>query len=179
MEKKRVDDLPYCKDEDQRASRAWVFTVFDYNSKLENGKTKLELLKQLYETQKQNIKYLTFSGEKCPSTKKEHLQAYILLTIKIRNKQLQLLLGLGGIWARTRKGTHQDCVNYCNKPNKQFPDDSFDYEANIRYNFGEVNQGKRNDLNTVIDEIKKGVSKKDIIDKYPNIYIKYHNALIN
>jgi hypothetical protein len=166
-------------------ARFWLFTVYDYNQKMENGFSKLDNLYKLMNIYRHMVRFIIFQGEICPTTKRKHIQGYIEFEDQVRRTKLQEITGCGKHWCQPRYAkTNNKVISYCCKPNEDWPapeHDSFDYEANIRHHDGnsEVKQGKKKGLTVIIENLKNNKSLNESIEGNEETYIKHYNGIKN
>lgn len=181
-----LSELIYNEEEKKNPfSQYWLFTIYEYNKKIENNKTKLRNLYNIVIDENSIVRYIIFQGEKCPITGRKHLQGYIELNERVRRKKLQEILKCDKCWCAPRKArTNEKIISYCCKPNEDYPEtepknDCFDEEENIRYEKGNKNikQGERTDIREVAKLIQEGKSIKEATYNNPEIVIKYANGL--
>lgn len=113
------------------------------------------------------MKYLCFGVEICPTTGKQHYQGCVYFYEKISIKQAQKLLGIGKSHMENKMyTTYDDCIEYCKKDG-------------ISKEFGSMpTQGKRNDLDTVKDDIVSGKTNvNSIVLENPIMYHQYGRTL--
>jgi len=109
--------------------------------------------------------YCIAGKEICPSTGAFHLQGYIQFKSQVRLSKIKKLDNLSH-WEKAR-GSYDENFTYCSK-DKNY----------IEWGEPKKNeQGKRNDLINLCDDIKKGKKKKDIIEDYTTLYVKNHNGI--
>lgn len=115
----------------------------------------------------QTIAFLTFQYEKCPETRKTHIQGYLELTKPCRINVIKKLLQCEKIHLEYRKGSQEQAIDYSNKT-----------ETRIKgpFTFGTcVKQGKRNDLSCLKNLKTQRLS--DFIIENPEIAIKYPQGI--
>lgn len=139
------------KDSDKRYKN-WCFTLNNYNEK------EIEELKDM-----DDYTYLLL-GFEIGEKKTPHIQGFVKFSKAVRLSKLKKV-NKRIHWEQTR-GTDAENITYCKKDGK-FAE------------FGEYKneQGKRNDIHNLAEEIKKGKSKKEIIDEFPELYIKYNKGI--
>lgn len=108
------------------------------------------------------FKYLVV-GKEVGEQGTKHLQCYGTLKNRMVDNKLRRLLK--GCHIEPRRGTHQQASEYCKKGNE----------------FVEIGeppkQGKRSDLEEVIDKLKSGVSTTTICQENTACYIKYFRGI--
>jgi len=154
------------------ANRRWCLTIFNYE-KIVNGKSMLQNLYLIKCGIDEDVRFIIFQGELCPTTLKKHLQCYVQLNKTIRMKALMSLLGVSGAHCEVAKGSPIANVKYCSK------EESFDKDANIRYSCGtnDVHRGTRNDLSKIVENINGGSSFKDAVNDCPETFIRNYKGL--
>jgi len=145
---------------DEPKSKYWVFTVNNY---LPANEVVLRGL-----VGHQHVCYLVFGRELAPTTGTKHLQGYVEFSVaKFRTlAQSILCIGSSYIVPRAAKKAHQ-AADYCKKEG--------DFEE-----FGEISQpqqGKRNDLLAIVEEVKLGATARDVAALYPAAWCRNHRAI--
>jgi len=118
---------------------------------------------------KSPIRYLIQQKEICPTTQRLHIQGYIefdkMMTIR-QTKQI-----LGECHLEKRRGSQEDAVKYCSKPETRAPGET-------PFTWGKkAQQGERTDLAKAAKLIEEGVEVKDIIQRDGRM-LRYINHLI-
>lgn len=149
-------------------STAWCYV---YHKQKEED---LDILRKKFLPEK--IKYLVANIEICPTTKRQHIQGYVVVKEKQSLKQMKEILNLGDkINIDKRFGTHDEAKNYCLKTESKHAD-------YMPYIYGEYKQGARTDLASVRDRIKNGSNMRETLDDLQNpqqvkmaeTYLKYY-----
>lgn len=97
------------------------------------------------------IQYLGYGVEKCPDTGKIHYQGYVEFNKAFTMKSVKKAFCDETVHLEIRKGSQKQAVEYCEK------DGDF-------YEIGELKkQGKRNDLQTMREEIENGADMSSIV----------------
>ncbi len=184
---KKNKDLENLIDTNKKSpyARFWIFTIYEYNEIMPNGKTKLENLYSIVCGEDKTVRYITFQSEICPKTKNKHLQGYIEINKQVRKNGIQTITGCGQHFCAPRKDKdNKRSISYCRKPNKDWPApeyDCFDKEVNIRYETGEneITQGKRTDWVDLWEMIKSGKTPlEEIKNKYPKLYLIHRKNIL-
>lgn len=138
--------------------RNYIFTLFNVNP--------TTLLQKLENCA--HLRYAIFQEEECPNTNRRHLQGYIEFTKAIRIPTIKHQFGRQ-IHLERRRGTRQEARDYCRKEETRV---SGPYEC------GEwrTDQGKRNDLETIREKIKAGVSETEIADQHFGSWVRYRKS---
>lgn len=139
-------------------SRAFTFTNFNLNSK------------EVFEKNKEQIRFMAFGKEIAPKTKKEHEQGFIYFhnpkkSIKNIAKLFVITKNDKPQHIEIMKGNFKENEAYCSK------------EGQYTKLGDEPEQGKRMDLNEIKDEIMNGKKVDDICIENPNIYHQYGRTL--
>lgn len=122
-------------------SRNWVFTSFI------EPKPNTE-----------SIQYLVYQKEIGKKTKREHYQGYVELTDKFSGKLVKKLFRDDTIHIEPRRGTQQQAIDYCKKS---------DTRADKPVEYGEPKkQGKRNDIEEIMEDIENGHTMKEILSNH-------------
>lgn len=136
----------------------WCFTLNNYNEEEQ------EMLRR--KGSDPQVTYLVF-GREVGDSGTPHLQGYIELQSRKRFTTLKRWLNLDRIHLERRKGTAIEASDYCKKDG--------DFEE-----FGTLsnsNQGKRTDLEKVVDSINEGASIRDLWRDHPVAMIKYEKGI--
>lgn len=139
------------------AKRNWCFTLY-----ADKKETK-EILENASE-----VKYCIFQEEKT-KTDKLHLQGYIEFNKPMRMAAVKKVFDDDTIHLEERKGTREQARDYCKKSESRV---SEPIEIGV---WGK--QGTRNDIKTMVEEIKAGATDEEILDKYPGNYLRYNKAI--
>lgn len=149
---------------DARCSN-WVFTIFfpqDSTSPLEHGWMTNLWTQQISTGSDAN--YMIYGIETCPTTKRMHYQGYLEFASKKSMKQLKKLLP-NGTHLEQRRGTQAQAITYCQK------------EGNWKEIGQKKEQGKRNDLQEVVNAIRQGDTLQKIWEDYPTTMIRMHKGI--
>lgn len=118
------------------------------------------------------VRYCVYQHEICPDTGREHLQGYVEFTKSIRLSAVKALFQDQTMHLEKRQGTRDQARDYCTKDESRKPD-----TEPIQFGTYETNPGARSDLNEVYELIKQGKRKAEILDAFPNVYMKYSNGI--
>lgn len=116
------------------------------------------------------LTYMIYQLEECPTTKKLHYQGYMEFDDKITLNSLKKKMGDNEIHLEQRKGTQQQAIEYCKKSNTKVPGTEFEYGKPKR-------QGHDGALDEIAEDIKEGLTQKELFIKYDGKYIR-HSAQI-
>lgn len=107
------------------------------------------------------VKYAVGQEEICPETKKHHLQLYIELSGQYSLKTIQDKIFNGEkVHVESRKGSQDDAINYCLKLETRDPE-GLALKKGIK-----SQQGKRSDLDGMVDMIENNHTAKEILMEY-------------
>ncbi len=139
----------------------FCFTLYDFD---ENYK---EMLKNIYTDT--DIQYMVFQKEKCPKTDKLHLQGYAETLRRHTRNPIKKMFKSNTIHIEKRRGTQQEAITYCQKLDSRIEEGA---------EFGEKKkQGERNDLKEIYELVKQGKKIHEIMDSYPQQYIRYGQGI--
>lgn len=134
----------------KRRSRGWVFTV--------NNPRELTL------PVPNDCVYFVYQLEKGASGT-PHFQGYVLFPTP---RGFSSLVGLGGQWTRAHfepaRGTPQQCRDYCTKLEGRLAPPFEHGECPVQQ------PGKRNDWADFMEDVKAGLSKRSLMEKYPRLF---------
>lgn len=130
--------------------RSWMFTIFgDLNDNWD----------------KELITYLVGQYEICPTTKKKHFQGYLELDRACRIGQVKAALRDNSVHLEQRKGSQKDAITYVTKKDTSVEGTLYEYGI-------KKVQGKRNDLEYIVEQLRNKVDIKEIIEGDPSA-LKY------
>jgi len=143
-------------------AKGWTFTSFDYDEK------SVDALKLKAES----VELLCFQEEKCPNTGRRHLQGYVRFHGNKRLAAVKTWLGDPAAHLEIAKGTPRSNLDYCSKDESstgEFRFQNGDFDSHI--------QGKRTDLDAVVERIRAGDTMESINDQFPTQVIKYGRGI--
>lgn len=109
------------------------------------------------------VSYVIVGKEVCPTTNRPHLQGYAECDSPVRFATLKNRYPTMHI--ENRRGTQEEAINYCKKDG--------DYtETGVK-----KAQGKRKDLDEVVEAVAAGVPTAEIAAAHPVQFIKYHRGI--
>lgn len=111
------------------------------------------------------MKYLVFGREVCPETGRKHLQGYAEFVRALDFGKVKSLLGGDTTRVDSRRGTPEQAATYCKK------DNNFEEHGTIS------KQGKRTDLDAVVEDIQNNLTIRETAMNNPIQYIKYHRGI--
>lgn len=130
-------------------SRDWCWTCFD---------TEQESSIKRLGREKDNIKYICYGRERCPTTGREHYQGFAVFNRTCRiPKAKQWINGGDGVHCESRRGTRDQARDYCRKSNGEF------------WEWGTF------ESLTMVELLKKPI--EFIKEENPMMYIRYHRGI--
>lgn len=152
--------------------RHWCLTTFDTKK-----------FKTWADTLDTGIRYMVYQLERCESTGKIHIQAYVEFYKQFRRRQVKSILQDNTLHCEVRKGTRDQARDYCMKEEDHpwyavhYPewDKGFRLIGTVPIEIGTYarEQGHRSDLVQVTDMIKNGSTEFQILEECPQQYLKY------
>jgi len=120
------------------------------------------------------LRYYVFKPELCPTTGTLHYQGYAELARPVRYKAFCTLMGMSSkCKIFDRKGTRDEARLYCLKKETGCGDP-------VEWgDFENGGQGARTDLVDMLEFVKTGASKKEIIENNPVLYAKYRSTILD
>lgn len=155
-------DFPLEKPKDKGVVRAVIFTMFNYTAK------HIQMIKDLIPEKKAT--FVVFQEEVTPKTNKAHLQGYIEFG---KPTKWNYLMGtIGKMHVCSRKGTPQQCFDYCTKQKTR-------KEGTLPWQGGVMSKGSgsRSDLEHIQEEIEANVPMHDIAKQNFATWAKYRKSL--
>lgn len=155
------------ESEMNKKSRGWSFTLNNYTTE------ELDNLENLDCGKTNRIRGIQYVGQKCPTTGTPHLQGYIIFNDRPRGSMVKKELKTKRVNVEAIYADSESNDIYTSRS------DTFDKEANIFVRKGDptLHQGKRNDINKIIDNLKGGMEIKEAIDGNEKAFIKYHTGI--
>lgn len=148
-------------EDDGKKCKSWCFTSF-------------EIEKPVFFAEK--FRYLCFSPEICPTTKKNHYQGYFYLNNDMTLSAIKKKIN--GKWKLIKcNGTPQQNKIYCGSED-YIKDGKVKLKNPLFEEFGTIpKQGQRVDLIEINEKIKKGASVKEMRQEDPLLYHMYGRTL--
>lgn len=136
---------------------SFCFTDFDKKN-IETG------YEAIYKDNIDIIRGIAWGKETCPTTGKEHNQAYIQMYKQCRYTSIQKLIKSKAHF-EVMYGSIEQNETYCKK-------------ENVFKKLGDfVSRGYRSDLHNIKDDLKAGSSLTDIMENYTGDFIRYSNGI--
>lgn len=104
------------------------------------------------------IQYLVYQKEECPTTKREHWQAYCEFKCKMTVAGIRKLFNVEKMRCAIRNGTQAEATKYCIKSDTRL-------EEPVHYGVQKM-QGIRNDIDGIYEDITEGFTTKEILQKH-------------
>lgn len=118
----------------------------------------------------EEIQFIVFQGEECPTTKRKHLQGYVQLTKQLGFVRVKEIFGCDTMHLEAAKGTAEDNIKYCTKEETRWLPPVQRGECK--------KQGKRTDLEAVATAIRGGAKLKDLAENNPKEFMLYHKGML-
>jgi hypothetical protein len=129
-------------------SRNWSLTSFDLEKKFDH----------------QDIKYVKWQLEEAPSTRRRHLQCYVQMKESKKLSWMKSQIDPAGHW-EIMKGTQEQMIAYVSKDTTRIAGP---------WSQGEINQqGKRTDMEKIVQIAKDGGSIRQMLDEVPGSTLRY------
>jgi len=143
-------------------SKSWSFTLFDHDEKTVDSLS----------GKASGVELLCFQEEKCPNSGRLHLQGFVRFSSNKRLGAVKTWLGDNGAHCEVAKGSPAQNLVYCSK------DESATGEHRFQHgDFTKGGQGKRNDLDSVVDRIREGATLEDLNEEFPREIIKFGRGI--
>lgn len=117
--------------------------------------------------------YLVYQGE-VGANGTSHVQGYVRFRTKRRLSAVKTLLGSDSIHVEIAKGTEGDNRRYCTKDEGRL----WGPVEHGTFVEGEGTKGRRTDLLAATNMIKQGSTMKEVADQHSEVFVKYHQGLI-
>lgn len=132
--------------------RYWCFTLNNYTAE------ECQAIQDLVDTD--NTLQALIVGKEVGENGTPHLQGYIGFKTPVRPKTVLRKLPLR--CANVEPSRSSAAIAYCKK------------DGNLLVEYKTSQQGKRTDLDSLCEEVKKGTPDKDLFEKFPSTYLKYN-----
>lgn len=106
----------------------------------------------------EDIKYMVYQKEICPSTKKEHWQAYCEFAGQKRYAEIKKIFNDNTIHIEPRKGNQKQAIAYCSKEDTRSGDTVTIGAPGL--------QGNRSDLDSIYDCVESKMTVKEILKEH-------------
>jgi hypothetical protein len=142
-----------------KSLRNAILTVFNMNK---------DTMKKTLNTLKDRLKYYIFQLEKCPSTEKNHIQAY--LEFKSPAKFSTIKKKFNNCHIEIRNKSRQAAINYCSKLETRIDGP---WEEKF---LNELSEKLPEPLIELLTKYKNGIGEKLLAKNEPVKYLKYYTA---
>jgi len=142
---------------DTYTSRSYCITFFGSDDEFSNGLSKKE----------SRVRGAIYQRERCPSTGREHVQAYVEFTSPVRLSHLRKLWR--NFHAEKRRGTREQAIEYCSKEESRIGETQ-------TYGSMELQRGRRRDLEDIKSKIKEGASDLEIAESFFGDWVRYRKS---
>lgn len=143
--------------------KSWTFTVFEYDEKSV----------ALWEGKANGADLMCFQEEKAPDTGRLHIQGFIRFKTNFRLAGVKKFLNNQAAHLEIARGSPRQNFDYCSK------DDTatgrFRFQHGVPEDF--MQQGKRSDLDAVVDLIKSNKTLEEINAELPKQIIKFGRGI--
>ena len=112
-----------------------------------------------------SVHYVGYSIETCPKTKKKHQQGFFQLKKKMRITGIVKQKGMGAMHMEVMRGSYEENKKYCSK------------EGEFKEHGVFVVKGQRTQLMLAIDDVKAGMSTKNLWLTHSVQMVKFHKGL--
>lgn len=117
------------------------------------------------------IRYIIYQPEMCPKTNKIHLQGYLELFQPTTIGKVKQFIGDLRAHLEIRQGTRDQARNYCMKTKSK-------HGKTIELgNWNAGGQGKRTDLQSLVELIEEGISDYELIKQIPETVERYRTFI--
>lgn len=118
----------------------------------------------------EEIQFIVFQGEECPTTKRKHIQGYVQLTKQLGFVRVKEIFGCDTMHLEAAKGSADDNIKYCTKEETRWLPP---------VQRGECKRpGKRTDLEAVAGAIRGGAKLKELAENNPKEFMLYHKGML-
>lgn len=160
---------------DTRVCNAHI-TIFPYNGAL--AFTDEEYETAITSIDKTKIQALTYQGEITPDTDRQHIQMFAEFKEKQSFKTIKKIFKNDTIHITPQLyGDIQQCRDYCTESSIK---PKITFKSSETYGNPKDKRGTRNDLKSVLDKMKQGISPMEQAkdnDSVAKLYIQYHKGL--
>lgn len=175
--RKQVKEKNKAKPKEERQTKGYVFTLDNYNDKSKrdfNKCTRYEKLKKLKIGPAEELSYIAFQSEICPTTGTPHLQGFLYFNKKKRWNEALEIIAITEIHLEIMEGNFDQNNIYCSKG----IDESYDAKAGIRVEIGirPVGQGSRTDIKKMREEAEKN-GVVSAAEKFPETFMSHGPGL--
>lgn len=128
-----------------------------------------------------NLVYWIYGNEVCPTTGRDHRQSYIELRVGLTRSDLKNKIGSDSIHLEPRWGPQSNAIDYTKKGKQSHEEweefntagPTYGLDADV-YEFGKPKeQGKRVDLEEIMDFIKNGGTELEVAENWPSQWMQY------
>lgn len=123
-------------------------------------------------SEKTGLRFVVINHESSPSTARNHLQVFVQFDGPTSLKKLKELFG-DRIHAEPRRGTVQECIDYCTKTESRIAGTSPIILGSQRQDGG----GGGSNRGDAIEDLKRHRSLRRTASEYTDIFIRHHRGL--
>jgi len=144
-------------------SRNYCFTSFAFDE------VRLEFVESIVKFM-EDIKFIIWQLEAAKSTGRKHIQGYVEFGKPMRWKAAKEIFKDELVHLECRRGTRESAISYCEKAETKI-------KGPFEYGNRGITQGHRSDFDEIRDKLKCGLELKDIAEKHPGDYLRYHRGI--
>lgn len=151
-------------------SKSYCFTLWLHNQNVLSESNFKEECKRIFEDLSPDCKFFVFQLERCPKSRRLHLQCFIRFKRARRGAGLHKLFGVpsASIWFTGSRGSDEDNRKYCTKPDSRVQEGC---------TLGVLEpKGKRSDLIQAA-EVAQVQGLRAVAQQFPATFIRYHSGL--
>lgn len=119
-----------------------------------------------------DMRYICWQEEICPSTGKKHWQGYVEFINQKRFNEAKIAMKDSTIHIEPRKGTQAQAIEYCKKKDGSQVDDTF-----VEYG-KKGEQGHRTDLDSIMEAIESGESAVNIFRNFKGNALRHVSQIM-
>jgi len=121
----------------------------------------------------ETMQYMIYQREECPTTKRKHYQGYIIGRGNSRKLFSYKTGSLAGAHVEVARGSHEQCIEYCSKPETRIEEP---------VTFGEVPKRggashKRSQGEALLELVKAQKKPKEILEEEPDLWFRHYQAI--
>ncbi len=116
------------------------------------------------------LRFAIWQLECAPTSGQKHIQGYLEFTSSMRLSAVKRFLSLPTCHLEGRRGSRQQAISYCGKEETRLA-------GPWQIGDSRISPGKRSDLSEVTDRILSGKPLADLVEEYPNQYVRYRRGI--
>lgn len=142
-------------------AKRWCFTINNYTE---------DEFRTICDSAPANTTYLV-AGREVGESGTPHLQGFLILSTKLRLRQIKALAGFGRAHLEISRGTNEQAASYCKKEGNYFEHGSY-----------ETVQGKRSDFESFkewVKEQQEPITHRDVAENFPSLWGRYRSSCLS